>query len=92
MSTFCMSVQTIHFWVGRGCKNQKILFTFNFFAIFFIIFMGIFGTQKMLMCTLFLWGGGVQKVYGLYIHENVDIYGRPLIRLLMLVPVDFVGR
>ncbi len=25
--------------------------------------MGIFDTQKMLMCTLF-WGGGSQKVYG----------------------------
>ncbi len=38
--------------------------------------MGIFGTQKMLS-TLF-GGRGSQKVYGLYTHENVDIYGQPL--------------
>ncbi len=37
--------------------------------------MGIFGIQKMLMCTLFWGGGGYQNVYGLYTHENVDIYG-----------------
>ncbi len=30
------------------------------------------------MCTLFCGGKGSQKVYGLYTHENVDIYGRPL--------------
>ncbi len=41
--------------------------------------MGIFGTQKMLMCSLFLGGGGgFPKVYGLYTPENVDIYGQPL--------------
>ncbi len=32
--------------------------------------------------TLTFWeGGGSQKVYGLYTHENVDIYGWPLINL-----------
>ncbi len=43
--------------------------------------MGIFGTQKMLMRTVFFGGGGEgsQKVYGLYTNENVDIYGQPLI-------------
>ncbi len=30
------------------------------------------------MCTLYWWGRGSQKVYGLYTHENVDIYGWPL--------------
>ncbi len=42
--------------------------------------MAIFGILKMLMCTLFWWGGGMwsQKVYGLYTHENVDIYRWPL--------------
>ncbi len=49
----------------------------------FIIFMGILGTQNMLMCTLF-WGGS-QKVYGLYTHENVDIYGRSLVFFCILV-------
>ncbi len=36
------------------------------------------------MCTLFLWmgGRGSQKVYGLYTHENVDIYGWPLMILI----------
>ncbi len=29
---------------------------------YIIIFMGIFGTQRMLMCTLyFFWGGGIRK-------------------------------
>ncbi len=37
--------------------------------------MGIFGTQKMFMCTLFfVRERGSQKVYGLYTHENVDIF------------------
>ncbi len=40
--------------------------------------MGIFGTQKILMCTLFGGRGAEsQKVYSLYNHENVDINGRP---------------
>ncbi len=30
------------------------------------------------MCTLCFGGRGCQKVYGLYTHGNVDIYGRPL--------------
>ncbi len=46
--------------------------------------MGIFGTQKMLMCTLLFGGRGSQKVYGLYTHENVDIYGQPLTKVDML--------
>ncbi len=48
--------------------------------------MGIFGTQKMLICTLFIWGGeggGVSEIYGLYTHENIDIYGR-LVRLYVI--------
>ncbi len=42
--------------------------------------MGIFGIQKVLMCTVIL-GGGPQKVYGLYTYENIDIYGQLLIPL-----------
>ncbi len=64
---------------------MKINFFFIHFQIFgqiFSIFMGIFGTQKMLICTLF-WGGGgggclrkgmvctLRKMY---------IYGWPLIK------------
>ncbi len=43
--------------------------------------INIFGTQKMLMCTL-LGGEGSQKVYGLFTHENVDIFGRPLPKII----------
>ncbi len=39
--------------------------------------MGIFGTQKMLMCTLF-WGEGVSESVWCVPYENVDIYGWPL--------------
>ncbi len=58
-------------------KSTFLPYTFNFWVGFFIIFMGIFGTEKNLMCTLFF-GGGSQKVYGLYTQENFGIYGRPL--------------
>ncbi len=71
------SVQNIHFQ-GGGLKINIFPYTFNFLAWFFIIFMRIFGTQKMLMCTLWGRGRGSQKVYGLYTRENVDIYGWPL--------------
>ncbi len=52
------------------------------FWLDFIIFMGIFGTQKMLMCTIF-WERGSQKVYGLHTRENIDIYGRSLRQLVL---------
>ncbi len=65
---------------GRGSVKISIFSVhFKLFGLIFIIFTGIFGTPKMLMCTLSLGGGREsQKVYGLYIHENVDIYGQPL--------------
>ncbi len=74
-----MSVQILHFRGGRGeiCENQNIFCTLLTFWSDFYYFHGIFGTQQMLMCTLF-GGGGSQKVYSLYTHEHVDIYGRPL--------------
>ncbi len=52
-----MSVQTIHFWV---CENQ------HFFGLIFIISMGNFGTQKMLMCTLFGGEGVSESVW--FVH------------------------
>ncbi len=57
-------------------KINIISIHFYLFGQIFIIFMGIFGTQKMLMHS-FLGGRGSQKVYGLYTHHNVDIYERP---------------
>ncbi len=46
---------TKHILSGGGvCENQH-------FELIFIIFMGIFGTQKMLMCTPFFGGGGLRK-------------------------------
>ncbi len=79
MSTFSR-VSKPYTFEGRGdlWKSTFFPYTFNFLAWFFIIFIGIFGTQ-MLMHTLFLGGReGSQKVYGVYTYENVDIYGRPL--------------
>ncbi len=80
-----MSVQTIHFrgWGGRGwglCENQKYFRTLlTFWPDFLNYYHGDFWYSKMLMCTFFGGGGvGSQKVYGLYTHENVDIYGQPL--------------
>ncbi len=52
--------------------------------------MGIFGTQKMLMCTLFFGGGGVSESVCLYTHEHVDIYGQPLISLMLNGDCDLV--
>ncbi len=45
----------------------------------FYYFKGIFlSVKKILMGTLYLGRRGSQKVYGLYTHESVDIYGRPI--------------
>ncbi len=78
MSTF--SWVYIPYTFGRG-GGLEIIFSRTLLTFWpdFYYFHGIFGTQKMLMCTLF-WRGegrGSQKVYSLYTHENVNIYGRP---------------
>ncbi len=55
-------------------------YTFNFLA-WFLLFSWGFLARKKCWCILFLgWRRGSQKVYGLYTHENVDIYGQPLNR------------
>ncbi len=55
------SLQTIHFRGEGGLwKSNFFWYTFNFWSWFFIILIGIFGTQKMVMCTLF-WGEGVSE-------------------------------
>ncbi len=57
-----MSVQTIHFLGGVVCENQNCLCTLlTFWPDFYYIFMGIFGTQKVFMCTLSFGGGGLRK-------------------------------
>ncbi len=72
-----MSVQTIHF---RGrvevCENQHFFHTLLTFWRDFYYFHGDFWHSKNV--DVYSFGGrGSQKVYGLYTHENVDIYGWP---------------
>ncbi len=71
MSTFSQVYKPYTFGGGEGvCENQHIFCTLNFLARFLLFSWG-------------LWGGrGSQKVYGLYTHENVDTYGRPLVTFL----------
>ncbi len=55
------SIRVNHTLGGGGlCENQNFFGTLLTFWLIFIIFMGIFGMQKMLMCTLF-WGEGVSE-------------------------------
>ena len=67
--------------LGGGAGSGKSMFncvSFQCFGPIFVIFIGNFGYEKMLMCTLFGGRRGSRKVYGLYTRENVDNYGRPL--------------
>ncbi len=48
---------------------------FQYFSLIFIIFMAIFGIEKMVMCSLFEGGRGSEKVYVLYTLESLDIFG-----------------
>ncbi len=63
--------------VERSVKSKKNPYTFNF-LVWFLLFSWEFLALKKCWCVLFLGGRGSQKVYGLYTHENVDIYGRPI--------------
>ncbi len=60
MSTFSWVYKSYSRGEGGLWKSTFFPYTFNFFGLIFIIFMRIFGTQKMLMCTLF-WGRGLRK-------------------------------
>ncbi len=53
---------TNHTLSGGGGSVKINIFSVHFelFGLIFIIFMGIFGTQKMLMCALF-WREGVSE-------------------------------
>ncbi len=81
MSTFSC-VQTIHFpGGGEVCENQPFFHTVLTFWTDFYYFHGDFWYSKNVDVHFFVGGvgqRGYQLVYGLYTHENVDIYGRPL--------------
>ncbi len=64
--------------IGEGDLWKSTIFpnTFNFLA-WFLLFLRGFLALKKCWCVL-IFGRGSQKVYGLYTHENVDIYGWPL--------------
>ncbi len=75
-----MGVQTIHIgrWGGRGIvKINFYLYTFNFLAWFLLFAWGFYAIKNVDVYAFFDRGGS-QRVYGLYIHENVAIYGQPL--------------
>ncbi len=83
MSTFSQVYKRYAF-VGGGRSGKINIFFCTLFTFWpdFYYFDGDFWYSKMLMCTLFLRGGRLsQKVYGLYTHENVNIYGQPLIQM-----------
>ncbi len=64
MSTFS-SVYKPYTFAGEGvgvCENQHCFRTLLTFWLDFYYFHGNFGTQKMVMCTLFLGGGWVGGV------------------------------
>ncbi len=62
-----------------GDASLKINIFFIHFQAWFLLFSwGFWVLKKKKNCTLFWGERGSQKVYGLYTHENVDIYWRPL--------------
>ncbi len=74
---------TNHTLSGGGGLWTSIFFpyNFNFIGLIFIISIGIFGTQNMLMCALFFGGGEgrrSQKVYGLYTMNMLTYTDGPL--------------
>ncbi len=61
-------------FVGGGrdmWQNMLIPIHFEQYSLILIIFMAIFGLEKMLVCTLFEVS---EKVYALYTYENIDIF------------------
>ncbi len=70
MSTFSRVYKPYTFGGGGVNENHTYFVHFQRFGqIFFIIFMFIFGTQKMLMCTLCLGGerGVLESVW--FVHS-----------------------
>ncbi len=58
-------------------KINIFSYTSNFLAWFLLFSWGVLALKNVDVYSL-LEGRGSQKVYGLYNHENVDIYGWPL--------------
>ncbi len=58
-------------------KECWFAYAFNILTQFFSFSWQLFHLEKVLMCLLFE-GDGSEKVYVLYTHENVDIFGHPL--------------
>ncbi len=63
------------------CENQHLFRTLLIFWPDFYYFHQDFWHSKNVDGYYFRGGGGLRK-YGLYTHENVDIYGRPLVMLI----------
>ncbi len=61
-------------------RTSTFFHTLLTFSPDFYYFHGDFWHSKNVNMYSF-WGEGYQKVYGLYTHENDDIYGRPLMYL-----------
>ncbi len=62
----------------KSCENQHFFHILLTFWSDFYYFHGDFWHSKNVDVYSFLGVRGSQKVYGLYSHENVDIYGQPL--------------
>ncbi len=66
---------------GGFCEHQHFFHTLLTFWSDLYYFHGEFLHSQNVFVFFFFLGGGSQKVYGLYTHENGDIYGRPLINI-----------
>ncbi len=77
MSTFSRVYKPYTFGVW-ACENQHFFCTLLTFWSDFYSFRGDFWHSKNTDIYSFLVRGAFLKVYGLYTHENVDIYGWPL--------------
>ncbi len=76
-----MSVQTIHFQGegGRICENHHFFCAhLTFWPDFYYFHGDVWHSKNVDVYSFFGGGRGSQKVYVLYTHENVDIYGWPL--------------
>ncbi len=80
MSTFSQVYKPYFQGEGGTFENQNFFSKLLTFLPDFYYFHGDFCHSINVDVYSFFWGGGggAQKVYGLYTHENVDIYGLPL--------------
>ncbi len=84
MSTFSWVYKPYTFGEGGGVwKSKEILL--KRFGLIFIIFMWIFGSQKMLMCILFFWGEGVSERMDCTLMKMLTFMDGPLQNLFKAV-------